>query len=74
MMDSNLEGFNFLNTLKSDQAYKNIPVIMNTGMAKAMGVNLRAAVEDVDDLPQTRFIDKSGDWEELIAVIKELLP
>ena len=73
MMDTNLEGFNFLNDLKTNDTYKKIPVVMNTGMVKAMGVNMRAAIEEIDHLPTTRFIDKSGDWDELLAVIKELL-
>jgi DNA-binding response OmpR family regulator len=73
MMDSNLEGFNFLNELKANENLKKIPVVMNTGMAKAMGVNMRAAIEDIDYLPKTRFIDKSGNWEELMEAINELL-
>src|ERR1035437_95985 len=66
MMDTNLEGFNFLNELKSDDNFKEIPIIMSTGMAKSFGVNMRAAIEDIDSLPKTKFIDKSGDWVELL--------
>lgn len=73
MMDTNLEGFNFLNELKSDDNFKEIPIIMSTGMAKSIGVNMRAAIEDIDSLPKTKFIDKSGDWKELLEAIKELL-
>jgi len=73
MMDTNLEGFNFLNELKSDDNFKETPIIMSTGMAKSIGVNMRAAIEDIDSLPKTKFIDKSGDWEELLEAIKELL-
>jgi DNA-binding response OmpR family regulator len=73
MMDTNLEGFNFLNELKSDDNLKETPIIMSTGMAKSIGVNMRAAIEDIDSLPRTKFIDKSGDWEELLEAIKELL-
>jgi len=73
MMDTQLEGFNFLNELKSDDNFKEIPIIMSTGMAKSIGVNMRAAIEDIDSLPKTKFIDKSGDWEELLEAIEELL-
>jgi hypothetical protein len=73
MMDTNLEGFNFLNELKSDDNFKEIPIVMSTGMAKSFGVNMRAAIEDIDSLPKTKFIDKSGDWVELLEAIKELL-
>jgi hypothetical protein len=34
---------------------------------------MRAAIEDIDSLPKTKFIDKSGDWVELLEAIKELL-
>lgn len=73
IMDSNLEGFNFLNDLKSDVSLKKIPVIMNTSMAEAIGVNMRSTIEDSDDFPETRFIEKSGDLDELLKAIKELL-
>lgn len=73
MMDTNLEGFNFLNQFKSDGNLKNIPIVMYSNMAKSIGVNMRAAIEDIDNLPKTKFIDKSGDWEELLKAIKELL-
>ena len=73
MMDTNLEGFNFLNELKADDNFKETPIIMSTGMAKSIGVNMRAAIEEIDSLPKTKFIDKSGDWEELLEAIKELL-
>lgn len=73
IMDTNLEGFNFLNDLKSDDYLKNIPVVMNTSMAQAIGVNMRSAIEDTDNFPGTRFVEKSGDWDELLKAIKELL-
>jgi len=73
MMDTDLEGFNFLNYLKSDENLMKTPIIINTSMGKAMGVNLRTAVEDIDKLLITRFVDKSEDWNELLKVIKELL-
>ena len=73
-MDSNLEGFNFLNDLKSDVTLKKIPVIMNTSMAESFGVNMRSTIEDADTFPETRFIDKSDDLDELLKAVKELLP
>jgi DNA-binding NtrC family response regulator len=73
IMDSNLEGFNFLNDLKSDDSLKHIPVVMNTSMAKAIGVNMRSAIEDAENFPKTRFVEKSGDWDELLEAIKDLL-
>jgi PleD family two-component response regulator len=73
IMDSNLEGFNFLNDLKSDDSLKKIPVVMNTNMSQAIGVNMRSVIEEDDNFPRTRFIEKSGDWDELLKAIEELL-
>ena len=74
IMDTKLEGFNFLNELKSDINTKKIPIIMNSSMADVLGVNMRSAIEDVEHLPKTRFVDKSGNYKELIKSINELLP
>ena len=73
IMDSNLEGFNFLNDLKSDDSLKTIPVIMNTSMAQSLGVNIRSVIEEADNFPKTRFVEKSGDWDELLKTAAELL-
>ena len=73
IMDTKLEGFNFLNELKSDHSKKKIPIIMNSNMAIALGVNMRSAIEDVDHLPRTRFMDKSGNHKELIKTVEELM-
>lgn len=73
IMDSNLEGFNFLNDLKSDISLKKIPVIMNTSMAQAIGVNMRSTIEDPENFPETIFIEKSGDMAKLLKAVKELL-
>ena len=73
IMDTKLEGFNFLNELKSDHSKMKIPIIMNSNMAIALGVNMRSAIEDVDHLPRTRFMDKSGNHKELIKTVEELM-
>ena len=73
IMDSNLEGFNFLNDLKSDDSLKKIPVVMNTSMAQVIGVNMRSVIEEAENFPGTRFVEKSGDWDELLKAVEELL-
>jgi DNA-binding response OmpR family regulator len=73
IMDTNLEGFNFLNDLKSDDSLKRIPVVINTSMSSAIGVNMRSAIEEAENFPKTRFVEKSGDWDELLKAIEELL-
>jgi len=73
IMDSNLEGFNFLNDLKTDDSLKEIPVVINTSMSQAIGVNMRSAIEEADNFPKTKFVEKSGDWGELLKAVEELL-
>ena len=73
MMDTNLEGYNFLNNFKSDETLNSTPIVMYSNMAKSMGVNIRAAIEDVENLPKTKFVDKSEELEELLLAIKELI-
>ncbi len=74
IMDTKLEGYNFLNELKSDPSKMKIPIVMNSNMAIALGVNMRSAIEDVDHLPKTRFMDKSGNHKGLLKTVNELLP
>ncbi|MBC8316058.1 MAG: hypothetical protein H8E51_11200, partial [Bacteroidetes bacterium] len=74
IMDTKLEGYNFLNELKSDPSKMKIPIIMNSNMAIALGVNMRSAIEDVDHLPKTRFMDKSGNHKGLLKTVEELMP
>ncbi|MBN2520945.1 MAG: response regulator [Bacteroidales bacterium] len=73
MMESTLEGYNMLHKIKNDENYKDIPVIMITGMADELGVNFRAAVEDPDVLPGVIFMDKPVDQKELLTEINNFL-
>jgi DNA-binding response OmpR family regulator len=73
MMNSDLEGYNFLHFLKSDEKLKNIPVIMYSGMSKALGVNMVSAIEENKLLQNAVFIDKSNDWNILLEEIKKML-
>ena len=41
MMDTNLDGYNTLHFIRKEDYGKDIPIIMMTGIAEAMGVNLR---------------------------------
>ncbi|MBT3241895.1 MAG: response regulator [Bacteroidetes bacterium] len=73
MMDNDLEGYNLLHKIKEDQIYHNLPIIQLTGMVDQLGVNLRSAVEEQDELPNVYFENKPIDPLRLIELIKELL-
>jgi DNA-binding response OmpR family regulator len=70
MMDTNLEGYNFLRLFKADEKLNKIPIVMYSNMAKALGVNMLSVIEDVEELPKTKFVDKSNDLEELLNAVK----
>lgn len=73
MMDSTLEGYRMLNTLKNNDIYKKIPVIMISAMKDAIGVNFRSAVEDAELLPNVVFLDKPIEPSVLIDEVKKQL-
>lgn len=61
MMNSDLEGYNLLHTIKKEEAYKDIPIIMLTGIRDQLGVNLYSAVEDESAFSNVRYLDKPID-------------
>ncbi|MCD4679242.1 MAG: response regulator [Bacteroidales bacterium] len=73
MMESDLEGFGILNALKSDPEYRKLPIIMLTGIAEAMEVNFRSAIEDADMFPNVVFLDKPVEPDVLFTEINTLL-
>jgi len=73
MMDTNLDGYNTLHTIRNDEFGKNIPVIMMTGIAEAMGVNLRDGVEDDNLFQNVVYLDKPVEADDLINSVKDML-
>ena len=74
MMDSDLEGYGILNTLKSDPEFRKLPVIMLTGIAEAMEVNFRSAIEDDPEMfPHVVFLDKPVEPDVLFTEINTFL-
>ncbi|HRY33688.1 MAG TPA: response regulator [Bacteroidales bacterium] len=74
MMNSNLEGYNFLHQIKGNPDWKQIPVLMLTGMVDQLGVNLFSAVDDEKLFPHVRFHDKPIAPLDLVEIIEEMLP
>lgn len=73
MMNTNLEGYNLLHTIKKEPEYKKMPIILLTGMVDQLGVNLYSGVEDEKMLPNVRFQDKPIDPLLLVELIEEML-
>jgi len=73
MMASDLEGQKLAHNIKSDPDYKDLPILVITGMRDALGVNIRDAFEDIDKLPGVYLLDKPFETDELLTRIGELI-
>jgi two-component system alkaline phosphatase synthesis response regulator PhoP len=73
MMETDLEGYNLLHTIKKETDFKELPVIMLTGMVDQLGVNLYSGVEGNVLLPNVRFQDKPIDPLILVEIIQEMI-
>ncbi len=73
MMNTDLEGYNLLHDIKREPGFSSLPVIMLTGMADQLGVNLFPGVEDESLFPNVRFQDKPVNPGQLVELIQEML-
>jgi CheY-like chemotaxis protein len=73
MMNTNLEGYNLLHSIKKEPEYKKMPIILLTGMIDQLGVNLFSGVEDESMFPNVRFQDKPIDPLFLVELIGDML-
>lgn len=73
MMETDLQGYYMLDELRRNSKAAEIPIIIYSGMADAIGVNFRSAVENENLHPNVAFVDKADDLDELLLKIKEFL-
>ena len=73
MMDTNLEGYNLLHKIKKEDRFRDLPVILLTGMADQLGVNLYSGVDDEEMFPNVHFQDKPVDPIRLGIMIQKML-
>lgn len=73
MMDTNLEGYNLLHKIKKESKYRDLPVILLTGMSDQLGVNLYSGVDDEAMFPNVHFQDKPVDPIRLGIMIQKML-
>ena len=66
IMETDLEGYEMLETLRNRESMAEIPVILHSGMLEVVNSDLRAAVEEIESYHNVAFVDKSDDLEELI--------
>lgn len=73
MMESNMQGHKLAHAIKQDPENRDLPILVITGMLDLMGVNIRDAFEDIDELPFVTMLDKPFETEELLSMVEVLL-
>lgn len=73
MMSGMQDGFEMARELKQDPEYKNIPILMLTGVKGATGIDFKSSAGDPDWNPVEGFLEKPVDPDTLMVEIKRLL-
>jgi response regulator RpfG family c-di-GMP phosphodiesterase len=72
MMEKDSDGFNFAQSVKLNEKFKHIPIILATAVNQMTKFKFNLE-EDGDFLPVEKFMEKPIDPDDLIATIKGLL-
>lgn len=73
MMSTKLEGYEMLCLIKHEPAFREMPVILHTGMRDQIGTGLLCALEDEQLFPNVILQDKPIDPRKLVELIREML-
>lgn len=73
MMSTWQDGFEMARELKDDPQFKEIPILMMTGLKEQTGFDFKSSAGDPTWCPVEGFLDKPVDPEILIAEIEKLL-
>ncbi len=72
MMEKDSDGFNFAQSVKMNEKFKHIPIILATAVNQMTKFKFNLE-EDGNFLPVEKFMEKPIDPDDLIATIKGLL-
>jgi CheY-like chemotaxis protein len=73
VMNTELEGFRLLQEIKQDPAYRNMPVILLTGIREQLGIDLFSAIEDEPVFLKVKYQDKPVTSQILLDLISDML-
>lgn len=73
MMRTSQEGFEFSREIKQDARFKDIPILMLTGVKEKKGIDFKSAAGDENWLPVQAFLDKPVKPDVLIEKVRDLL-
>ena len=73
MMRTSQEGFELSRELKHNKQYKDIPILMLTGVKQKTGLDFKADAGDEAWLPVEEYLDKPVRPDILLAKVEDLL-
>jgi CheY-like chemotaxis protein len=73
MMRTSQEGFELSRELKHNAQYKDIPILMLTGVKQKTGLDFKTSAGDESWLPVDEYLDKPVRPDTLLAKVKDLL-
>lgn len=73
MMATDMEGHKLAHAIKQDPQNRDLPILVITGMLDIIGVNIRDAFEDIEELPFVTMLDKPFETEELLSRVEVFL-
>lgn len=73
MMRTSQEGFELSRELKSDAKYKDVPILMLTGVKEKTGLDFKSEAGDQSWLPVEEFLDKPVKPNVLLEKVENLL-
>lgn len=73
MMEKMCDGFDLTRKLKTDEKYKDIPILMITSIAEKTGFEFSSACGDETWLPVDDYVEKPIKPDELITIAEKLL-
>lgn len=73
MMRTSQEGFELSRELKNNAKYKDIPILMLTGVKDKTGLDFKSAAGDESWLPVEEFLDKPVKPNVLLEKVEDLL-
>ncbi len=73
MMTTWRDGFEMSRELKENPEYKNIPILILSGLKEKVGINFKSSAGDPTWMPVDGFLDKPVDLEELLNMVQQLL-
>jgi len=73
MMRTSQEGFEFSREIKQNEEFRDVPILMLTGVKEKKGIDFKSAAGDESWLPVQAFLDKPVKPDVLIEKVQDLL-